>query len=344
MDSVSQPPIFISGATGYVASHIIKLLLEQGHKVRGSVRSLSNTAKNQFLYDLVPDKKANLELVEAELTDAKSWIPALSSCQYVLHVASPIPPYVTKDENEIIKPAVEGTLNVLNAALINKCKKVVVTSSCLAIAAGNQGKLCTEEDWADLSKISHYPKSKVLAEKATWEFYEKHKTEIQVAVVNPSLILGPGLSVHGNSSEKLIAELISGNFPAIPDFQIGFKVVDVRDVAVGEIKALFEEAANGKRYALTSEGNLFFADLVKILKEEFGKYGYKLPEKIATKEEIIQSGNGVAIRTVGLGPMVMEVSNERSVKELAMKYRNFQESLIEMGYALIKNGVVEKKF
>jgi len=339
----SQSPIFVSGATGYLAAHIIKLLLEQGHKVRGSVRSLLNTAKSQFLYDLVPEKKANLELVEAELTDSKSWISALSGCEYVLHVASPIPPYVPKDENEIIKPAVEGTLNVLNAALVNKCKKVVVTSSGLSIAAGNNGKLCTEDDWADLTKISHYPKSKVLAEKAAWEFYEAHKGEIQMTVVNPSLILGPGLSVHGNASEILVAELLNGNFPAIPDYAIGFKIVDVRDAAIGEIKALFTEGTNGKRIMLTSDGNLFFTDLVRILKEEFGKFGYKLPEKVASKEEIMQSGNAVAIRTVGYGPMMMEISNERSVKELGMKYREWKETLLEMGYAMIKNGVVANK-
>ena len=104
MDTLSSTsPIFVSGATGYLASHVIKLLLEKGHKVRGSVRSLSNTAKYNYLYDLVPSSKSNLSLVEADLTDAKAWISALQGCEYVIYIASPIPPYVPKDENEIIK-------------------------------------------------------------------------------------------------------------------------------------------------------------------------------------------------------------------------------------------------
>ena len=105
--------------------------------------------------------------------------------------------------------------------MVNNCKKVVVTSSSLAIVIGNAGKVCTEEDWSDITKTTHYPKSKILAEKAAWEFYEKHKNDIEMTVVNPSLIIGPGLSVHNNSSEKLFAEIIGGSFPAIPDFPIG---------------------------------------------------------------------------------------------------------------------------
>lgn len=195
----------------------------------------------------------------------------------------------------------EGTLNVLNAALANKCKKVAVTSSCLAIVIGNAGKVCTEDDWSDLSKTTHYPKSKILAEKIVWKFYEAHKHEIQIIVLNPSLIIGPGLSVHNNSSEKLIAELISGSFPGLPNFEMGFKVVDVRDVALGHIKALLEEGTNGKRIVLSSDGVLFLTEMVKTLRDEFGKWGYQLPEKILTKEEILQTNNGVAIRTVDMG-------------------------------------------
>lgn len=343
MEPSFSTPIFVSGGTGFLASHIIKLLLDQNHKVRASVRSLLNTAKSDFLFDMVPSKKLNLELVEAELTNPQSWLDALKGCEYVLHIATPNPQNPPKDENELIKPAVEGTLNVLNAALVNKCKKVVITSTGYTIIIGNEGKICTEDDWADISRTSHYRKSKILAEKATWEFYETHKKEIQIVVVHPSLVIGPAFSVHNNSSEKLLAELLSGSFPAIPDVPIGLQVIDVRDVAIGHIKALFVEETNGKRFILTKEKNLFFSEIVQILTEEFEKYGYKFPKNTASKETIIQSGNSVAIKWASMGGMKFQLSNRRSIEELGMSYRDVKTTLIDMAYSIIKNGLAEDK-
>ena len=102
MDNNTSSLILVTGATGFVSSHLIKLLLEKGHKVRGTVRSLDNKAKNGFLYDLVPEKKDNLELVEVDLSDKSKWPPAVEGCQYIFHVASPVPPYVPEDEMEIM--------------------------------------------------------------------------------------------------------------------------------------------------------------------------------------------------------------------------------------------------
>lgn len=142
----TNKPILVTGATGYLASHIIKQLLETNHLVKGTVRSLINKEKYQFLYDKCPNSK-NLTLVEAELTNKNSWLDAVENCDYIIHVASPIPPYNPKNENDIITPAVEGTLNVLEAAVTKGVKKVVVTSSGLAIILGNEHKICREEDW-----------------------------------------------------------------------------------------------------------------------------------------------------------------------------------------------------
>jgi len=156
-------------------------LLEQGHQVRGTVRSLANKDKYQFLYDLVPEKKDNLTFVEAELQNVDSWTKAVDGCTHILHVASPIPPYLPKDENEVIKPAVEGTLNVMNAALEKGVKKIIVTSSCLTLLFGNEGQLLSEEHWADPNKCpAAYPKSKILAEKAAWDLYEKNKDKLSL--------------------------------------------------------------------------------------------------------------------------------------------------------------------
>lgn len=137
--------IFVTGASGYIASHLIKLLLLKDYKVRGTVRSLSNKQKYEFLCTLASEKNSSLELVEANLTDQSSWDSAGKGCDSVFHISSPVPPYVPKDEMEIIGPAVSGTNNVLNACLEHKVKKIVLTSSCLAITIGNSDKISTEE-------------------------------------------------------------------------------------------------------------------------------------------------------------------------------------------------------
>ena len=335
-------PILVTGASGYIASHCIKQLLDQGFKVRGTVRSLSKKEKYEFLYTLSPSHNDNLSLVEAQLLNADCWGPAVDGCKYVLHVASPIPPYVPKDENEIIKPAVEGTMNVLQAALEKGVDKVVVTSSSLAILFGNDGKYVNEDDWSDVNKCSHYPKSKVLAEKAAWEFYEKNKEKIQITTVLPSLVFGPCFVAHGNTSEGLIREIMNNTYPGIPSPDVKYRTVDVRDVAKGHLNALFNEKANGRRYILsgsetTNEG------IVNILKEEFGKYGYELPGKKVSAEEIKNSGHALAQRVVPMMGKSFELNNERSVKELGMEYIGIEKSLVDMANSLIGLGLVVNK-
>lgn len=139
--------ILVSGASGYIASHVIKLLLERGYKVIGTVRNLANKEKYQFLYEF-NHAKENLELREADLTNRECWDSALHGVDSVIHVASPIPPGVPKDENDIIKPAVEGTKNIIEACLKNKIKRLVFTSSCLTVMVRSDGKVANEDDWS----------------------------------------------------------------------------------------------------------------------------------------------------------------------------------------------------
>ncbi len=341
MQGHTDAPVLVTGASGYIASHLIKLLLEKGFKVHGSVRSISNKAKYQFLYDLVPEKKDNLTLVEAELTNKESWLKAVEGCQYIFHVASPIPPSVPKDENDLIIPAVEGTLNVLEAALQKGAKKVVVTSSCLSITIGQPpGKLATEEDWSKEEFCPAYPKSKVRAEKAAWDFYEKNKDKIEVTTVLPSLVFGPIFTPHGNSSETMIAEIIRGNYPGIMD--VGFAVVDVRDVALAHFNAMFKEGTSGKRY-INAGCTASMEDVYKALKKDLDQYGYKINDKHVTAEEVVASGNAVAQRMVPLIGKKMLVNNERSKQELGMNYLPFDQTVRDMAHSMIKQGVVENK-
>ena len=334
--------ILVTGASGYIASHCIKLLLDLGHKVRGSVRSLAKKEKYEFLLNLSPSNNSNLSFVEAELQDANSWLNAVDGCRYILHIASPIPPYVPKDENEIIKPAVEGTINVLNAALEKGVEKVVVTSSCLTLLFGNDGKEVNEDDWSDINKCSHYPKSKVLAEKAAWEIYEKNKDRIKLTTVLPSLVLGPEFIAHGNTSEGLMKEIMNNTYPGIPDPDISYSTVDVRDVAQGHINALFSEISNGKRY-IVSGSSITNEGIISALKNEFDKYQYVFPSKRVTAQQIKDSGHALAQRSIPMLGKKFKTNNQRSINELGLTYRKIEDTVIDMAYNLINLGLVQNR-
>lgn len=141
----------MTGASGYLAGHVVNTLLEKGYKVRGTVRSLKDSKKNDHIMKINPDKSQNLELVEADLLDEKCWDTVVPGCQYIMHVASPFPPTVTRNEDDVIKPAVMGTTAIMQAALKHNVKKIVITSSMAAVYSGHNDKNhFTAEDWSNL--------------------------------------------------------------------------------------------------------------------------------------------------------------------------------------------------
>lgn len=340
MEISKDSEILVTGGTGYVASHVIKLLLEEGYKVRSTVRSLAKKENYNFLYELVPSKKDNLSLVEADLLDAQSWDAALEGIKYVLHVASPFTN--PTHEDEVIRPAVEGTLNVLNAALVKGVKKVVLTSSVVAVYYGNEGKVSGPEDWSIEEHCDAYAKSKLRAEKAAWDLWKKSDGKFELATVNPGFILGPIYSSNGGKSEQTVVDLLTGTTPGIPN--LNFAVVDVRDVAECHLRALTSQTSNGKRY-LCAADSIFMGFMSDVLHAEFSQYGYKvttfkLPKLLLRIAGIFDK------RARSLVPEVdveRKVDNKLSVEELGIKYRNPRETLIDMGYSLIKTGVIQDK-
>ena len=190
--------MLVTGASGYLALHIIQRLLKDGYRVRGTVRSLANKDKIAPIEALKEGiTGASLELVEANLDDASGWSKACEDCDFVLHTASPFPAENPKHEDELIKPAVDGTLNVLRACGPS-VRRVVLTSSKVAVNYGHNGppngKAFTEDDWSrtDVGNMM-YSKSKTLAERAAWD-YMKTLSEGQrfdLCVLNPLLVFGP---------------------------------------------------------------------------------------------------------------------------------------------------------
>jgi dihydroflavonol-4-reductase len=236
--------------------------------VRTTIRSESRKDEINKAMDKYPNLDQNLEFHICDLLEDKGWDAAVDGCDYVLHVASPFILEVPNDEDVLIRPAVDGTLRVLNACFKANVKKVVLTSSVAAVAYGHgREKIFDESDWSNTdedSGITPYAKSKTLAEKAAWEFVEKLDTnnKFDFTVINPVGVFGPMLTSDMGTSNSLVSKLINGELPACPATHMGY--VDVRDVARAHVFSMLNSSTNDKRI-IVSESEMFFVDVGRIL-------------------------------------------------------------------------------
>jgi dihydroflavonol-4-reductase len=262
--------VLLTGISGFVGQHCAVELLKNGYTVRGSVRNLSKEQEVRKGIAKVIDAKNNLEFCELDLMSDKGWDKAMVGCDYVLHVASPFVIAEPKDENEMIKPAVEGTLRALKAAKKAGVKKVVLTSSTVAMAGDKKKNHLTSKSWtnAKTDKVSVYMKSKTLAERAAWDFYNNQTAgdKMELTVVNPGPIYGPTLT--GNltgASMSMIRDIITGKMPMLPNAH--YVMSDVRDIAKIHVAAMENMKSNGERFIVTSEKTYSFVGVASILKE-----------------------------------------------------------------------------
>ena len=277
--------VLVTGASGYIALHCISELLIEGYKVKGSLRDLNreNEVRNSLNKELSED---NLEFCKLDLLIDDGWEEATSDCDYLIHIASPFLIQEPKDENELIQPAVEGTLRALKAARNNHIKKVVLTSSMASVAYGHKKLKCSNNDWTDITKnVGAYIKSKTLAEKAAWNFVDIESDEkLVLTTIHPGMVFGPLLSEDAEgASASLINNLIKGKFPALPDLY--FTVVDVRDVAKLHVQSLENNNSNNKRILATSQNGISFLEISKLLRE----LGYSKAPKNLIPNKVIKS-------------------------------------------------------
>jgi nucleoside-diphosphate-sugar epimerase len=263
--------VLVTGGTGFVARQIILQLLQKGYRVRTTVRNMeSKTELTSMLVAQGVTAIDQLSFAEAELTKDDNWQQAMKGCRYVLSVASPVFFEKPKDEQQAIRPAVEGILRILRFARSEGVRRVVMTSNFGAVGftQTDKSRETTEADWTDTAAkgLSVYEKSKTLAEKAAWDFIRTEGGELELVTINPVAILGPALDTHVSGSFHLLKNLLNGSMKAVPN--IPLNVVDVRDVADLHIRAMLVAEAAGERFIASADRQISLPEIATLLRAE----------------------------------------------------------------------------
>jgi len=339
---ITTKPVCVTGASGFIASHIVRELLENGYTVRGTVRSLGNGKTYDELKSL-PGASERLELVQADLLSEGSFDNAVAGCEYVIHTASPYVIHVKDGQRDLVEPARRGTINVLVAcARSESVKKVVLTSSEAAICiVPDPDHVYTEQDWTReaSSNWNPYYYSKTVAEQAAWDFMETAKPGFELVVINPGLVIGPSLVPGLNTSHQLFRDMMKGKVPAI--VSLDYAIVDVRDVAHAHVLAMENEKASGRYFCFNEVQPL--AEIVATLRRG-GFSKYRLP-KIELKGNIgialtkifaLVQPKGVRQYIVAQVGRRKNFDNSKIRRELGMHFRNANDTVIEAATDLVK--------
>ncbi|XP_078446606.1 NAD(P)-binding Rossmann-fold superfamily protein [Wolffia australiana] len=311
--------VCVTGASGYIASWLVKLLLEKGYTVRGTVRDLGDPRKTDHLRQL-DGANERLHLFQGNLLEEGSFDEVVDGCEGVFHTASPFFNTVTDPQVELLDPAVKGTMNVLRScAKASSVKKVVVTSSIAAVAYNERPRtpdVTVDETWFSSAKLceenkSWYVLSKTLAEDAAWKFSKEHG--IDMITINPAMVIGPLLQPTLNTSAAAILNLINGA-TTFPNFSFGW--VNVKDVANAHILAFEVPSANG-RYCLV-ESVAHFSEIVDIIRRLFPII--TLPERcVDDKHMPVYNVSKEKAKSLGVTFITLEESLKETIESLKEK-------------------------
>ncbi|DBA85113.1 hypothetical protein WJX79_005505 [Trebouxia sp. C0005] len=314
----------VTGASGFVASEVVKELLIKGWNVRGTVRSLSKNEKVAHLEALGQALPGELTLHEADLLKKGSFDQVVKGADYVFHMASPFLAEWNDTQKELVEPALEGTTTVLESVAKSKdtIRRVVLTSSVAAAlkmkSGPSNGKLYTEEDWntdSEADKEGGYAYSKTVAEKKAWQLSKKEGFEL--ATIMPSLVLGPvtGARPDGTSINAMKG-IVEGESAGL---HIPF-VVDVRNIAQAHIQAAVTPKAKGQRYLISQADTVPNSAVIAVLKERFPGLKFKDAEQEERKPVF---------------------DNSKVQEQLGISIIPYQDTIIDMATTLIQNGTAK---
>lgn len=350
--AVPRAPVLVTGASGYIASWLVRYLLEAGHTVHATVRDPKRKDSVRHLHKIAEGKPGSLHLFAADLLREGSFDAAMQGCEVVIHTASPFLLDGYTDAHEaLVRPAVEGTRNVLGSVnRTSSVRRVVLTSSVVSVygdtidARDLPNNLLDESHWNTTSSVDHSPYnySKVAAEREAWRI-QKEQGRWDLITINPGMVYGPALTTQSQSAS--IDTLISmgdGRLKAgVPDLVSGF--VDVRDVARAHMLAAFDPKAAGRYLLVAGEPSLL--DMARMLRARFGDR-YPFPRKTVPKFLVWAIGplmgpvtRKFVSRNVGYP---IRFDNRRSL-ELGVRYHRIQQTLEEHFQQIVNDGLLKKR-
>lgn len=277
---MTQGPVLVTGASGFIAKHCIAELLRRNFEVRGTLRNLDRAGEVKSALSRAGVDGAGLEFIAADLAGDKGWDEAVAGVSGILHVASPFPIEQPRHREEIVAPARDGAMRLLSAATHAGIGRVVMTSSTVAVMyASNRSMdhIYTEDDWSDEGRadITPYIASKTIAERAAWSYVKDTFGAPELTVINPAFVQGPALDRDLSTSLEVDRLMGRGAYPAVP--RVAFPICDVRDVAAAHVVALTSPAAAGKRFIIAN-GNLALIDIGRQIAAELPDLARKVPK------------------------------------------------------------------
>ena len=351
--AIRRPPreatistILVTGGSGFIGGYCILQLLAAGHQVRTTVRNLRREGDVRAMLKHAGALPANerLSVVAADLADNAGWAQAVAGCEYVLHVASPLPSYIPKHEDELIVPARDGALRVLRAAQGAGVRRVVMTSSFAAIGYGHPPRSApfTESDWtnADAASLSAYVKSKTLAERAAWDFIAKEGRGLELATVNPVVVFGPVLGSDYSASILLIKRMLDGAMPALP--RLSFGAVDVRDVADLHVRAMTDGAAAGQRFLAVAGDFMSMLEIANVLRRRMGSAASRVPSRQVPDWLVHVAGwfNALARQAVPELGKHKNATSQKAQRVLGWAPRSNEQAIVATAESLQRLGLI----
>ena len=333
--------VLVTGASGFIGLHCIAQLLQAGYQVRGSLRSRARESEIRNALSKVVNTENRLEICELDLLKDNGWDEAVSGCDYVMHVASPLLDREPKDQDEIIRPAHEGLMRAIKSSVRNKVKRFVMTSSFSAIGYGHVKDVFDESHWTDTTqKIGAYNKSKAIAEKAMWDYLDSLKDEekIEAVAINPTLVIGASLSDDVGTSNIFLQKMLDGSYPVVPKVHFGY--VTVKDTAKAHVAAMTHPHASGKRFIL-AERCMWLYEVNKILR----KHGYKkAPIRQAPNllMKFLALFNNEASAIAGFVGKTKFTNSENAKNILKFSFENVEVGILEIAQQLESLGVIKK--
>jgi len=326
--------VLLTGGSGFIAAHVLDILLKHGHTVITTVRSQAKADKIKSAHPDAGDKLSFKIVEDIAVEGAFDEAVKIDGLEAVIHTASPFHFNVTDTKKDLLDPAINGTKGVLSAIKKNapSVTRVVITSSFASIVDANKGNapgyVYSEKDWNPVTEeqavkdpSTGYRASKTFAEKAAWDFVEKEEPNFTVATICPPLVLGPIVHYLNdlsalNTSNQRVRNLITGqNKDSIPDTGV-YLWTDVRDLALGHVKAMELPEAGGKRFFFTA-GYFSNKEIADIIRKNFKEYKNELPAEGVKGGDYPEGG-------------VYSFDNKRSKEVLGIEFRGLEESITDL--------------